>query len=162
MFQRRHLVSTQRLIYDQVTINSGSEMKISQRRHLGLVMVITSSKQHCNLLSKQGRTRRAPEANLGIALEGGVIKLLSDYDYDISYHRGKVNIIADALSQKEQMKPLRVRAIVMTINLNLLSQILDAQVEAIKEENIKNENLHGMDKEFETRPNGTCGFMKPL
>ncbi|GJV09447.1 putative reverse transcriptase domain-containing protein [Tanacetum coccineum] len=43
----------------------------------------------------------------------------------------------------------------MTINLNRPSQILDAQAEAIKEENVKNENLHGMDKEFKTRPDGT-------
>ncbi|GKF73643.1 putative reverse transcriptase domain-containing protein, partial [Tanacetum coccineum] len=46
-------------------------------------------------------------------------------------------------------------ALVLTINLNLPSQILDAQAEAIKEENVKNENLRGMDKEFETRPDGT-------
>ncbi|GJX74240.1 putative reverse transcriptase domain-containing protein [Tanacetum coccineum] len=43
----------------------------------------------------------------------------------------------------------------MTINLNLPSQILDAQAEAIKEENVKSENLHGMDKEFEIRSDGT-------
>ncbi|GKF31411.1 putative reverse transcriptase domain-containing protein [Tanacetum coccineum] len=43
----------------------------------------------------------------------------------------------------------------MTINLNLPSQILDAQAEAVKEENVKKENLHGIDKEFETRPAGT-------
>ncbi|GJV65497.1 putative reverse transcriptase domain-containing protein [Tanacetum coccineum] len=47
----------------------------------------------------------------------------------------------------------------MMINSNLPSQIRDAQVEALKEENITNENLHGMDKEFETHPDGTCCFM---
>ncbi|GJR13796.1 putative reverse transcriptase domain-containing protein [Tanacetum coccineum] len=57
------------------------------------------------------------------------------------------------------MKPLRVRALVMTINSNLPSQILDVQVESVKEEDIKEENLHGMDKEFKTRPGGTCYFM---
>ncbi|GJZ77377.1 putative reverse transcriptase domain-containing protein, partial [Tanacetum coccineum] len=36
---------------------------------------------------------------------------------------------------------------------------LGAQVEAVKEENIKDGNLHGMDKEFETRPDGTRCFM---
>ncbi|GJS24667.1 hypothetical protein Tco_0453299 [Tanacetum coccineum] len=35
----------------------------------------------------------------------------------------------------------------MTINSNLPSQIRDAQVEALKEENVKDENLCGMDKE---------------
>ncbi|GKD49821.1 putative reverse transcriptase domain-containing protein, partial [Tanacetum coccineum] len=44
------------------------------------------------------------------------------------------NVVADALSRKEQIKPLRVRALVMAIGLNLLVQILDAQIEARKEE----------------------------
>ncbi|GJS56591.1 putative reverse transcriptase domain-containing protein [Tanacetum coccineum] len=38
-------------------------------------------------------------------------------------------------------------------------KILDAQVEAIKEENIKEENLRGMDKEFKTRLDETRCFM---
>ncbi|GKF94533.1 hypothetical protein Tco_0284233, partial [Tanacetum coccineum] len=33
--------------------------------------------------------------------------------------------------------------------------ILNAQAEAMKEVNVKEENLHSMDKEFETRPDGT-------
>ncbi|GJS61499.1 putative reverse transcriptase domain-containing protein [Tanacetum coccineum] len=49
------------------------------------------------------------------------IKLLSDYDCDIRYHPEKANFVADALSQKERAMPLRVRALVMTINSNLLS-----------------------------------------
>nr|GEY82926.1 putative reverse transcriptase domain-containing protein [Tanacetum cinerariifolium] len=36
------------------------------------------------------------------------IELLSDYDYEIQYHPGKVNVVADALSRKERDKPLRV------------------------------------------------------
>ncbi|GKA15975.1 putative reverse transcriptase domain-containing protein [Tanacetum coccineum] len=43
----------------------------------------------------------------------------------------------------------------MTIHPKLPSQILQAQTEALKEENIKAENLRGMDKSFEIRPNGT-------
>ncbi|GKE75197.1 putative reverse transcriptase domain-containing protein [Tanacetum coccineum] len=39
----------------------------------------------------------------------------------------------------------------MTIHPNLPSQILKAQTEALKEENIKDENLRGMDKSFEIR-----------
>ncbi|GJV48864.1 putative reverse transcriptase domain-containing protein [Tanacetum coccineum] len=40
--------------------------------------------------------------------------------------------------------PLRVRALVMTIGLNLPKQILDAQTKARKPENIKNEDVGGM------------------
>ncbi|GJZ80082.1 putative reverse transcriptase domain-containing protein [Tanacetum coccineum] len=43
----------------------------------------------------------------------------------------------------------------MTLYSKLPSQVLKAQTEAIKEENIKAENLRGMEKAFEVRPDGT-------
>ncbi|GKA22654.1 putative reverse transcriptase domain-containing protein, partial [Tanacetum coccineum] len=57
---------------------------------------------------------------------------------------GKANVVADALSWKEREPPLRVRALVMTIGLNLPKQILEAQTEARKPENIRNEDVGGM------------------
>nr|GEU46156.1 retrovirus-related Pol polyprotein from transposon TNT 1-94 [Tanacetum cinerariifolium] len=66
---------------------------------------------------------------------------LSDYDYKIRYHPRKANVVVDALSKKERIKPLRVRALVMTIGLNLPKQILEAQIEAMKLENIKAEDV---------------------
>ncbi|GJY81673.1 reverse transcriptase domain-containing protein [Tanacetum coccineum] len=80
------------------------------------------------------------------------LELLADYDCEIRYHPGKANVVVDALSQKERIKPLRVRSLVMTIHPNLPSQILKAQIEALKEENINAENLREMDKSFEIRP----------
>jgi hypothetical protein len=47
----------------------------------------------------------------------------------------------------------------MTIHSNLPSQIRNAQLEALKEENLKNETLRGMDKKFETRLDETQCFM---
>ncbi|GKA15717.1 putative reverse transcriptase domain-containing protein [Tanacetum coccineum] len=55
------------------------------------------------------------------------LELLADYDCEIRYHPRKANVVADALSR---IKPLQ-------------------------EENIKAENLRGMDKAFEVRPDGT-------
>nr|GFA12792.1 putative reverse transcriptase domain-containing protein [Tanacetum cinerariifolium] len=68
------------------------------------------------------------------------LELLVDYDCEICYHPGKANVVADALSRKRiiksrRVKPLRVRLLIMTIHLNLPSQILEAQTEALKEEN---------------------------
>ncbi|GJS34576.1 putative reverse transcriptase domain-containing protein [Tanacetum coccineum] len=56
----------------------------------------------------------------------------------------KANVVADALSRKEREPPLRVRALVMTISLDLPKQILNAQTEAQKPENIKSEDVGGM------------------
>nr|GEV88630.1 reverse transcriptase domain-containing protein [Tanacetum cinerariifolium] len=54
--------------------------------------------------------------------------------------REKANVVADALSRKERIEPLWVRALVMTIGLDLPKQILDAQIEALKPENFENED----------------------
>nr|GEY30078.1 reverse transcriptase domain-containing protein [Tanacetum cinerariifolium] len=37
-----------------------------------------------------------------------LLELLADYDCEICYHPGKANVVADALSRKEQIKPLQV------------------------------------------------------
>nr|GEW16993.1 hypothetical protein [Tanacetum cinerariifolium] len=72
------------------------------------------------------------------------LELLTDYDCEIRYHPGKANGVADALSQTEQNKPLRVRALVMSISLNLPVQISNAQIEARKDENFRTEDLYGL------------------
>ncbi|GJY63505.1 putative reverse transcriptase domain-containing protein [Tanacetum coccineum] len=54
------------------------------------------------------------------------LELLSDYNCEIRYHPGKPNVVVDALSRKERIKPLWVRALVMTIGLDLPKQILEA------------------------------------
>ncbi|GJZ79299.1 putative reverse transcriptase domain-containing protein [Tanacetum coccineum] len=65
------------------------------------------------------------------------LEFLSDYDCEIRYHPGKENVVADALSRKERIKPLQ------------------------KPENIKKEDVGGMIKKdipkekLEPRANGT-------
>nr|GEX56552.1 putative reverse transcriptase domain-containing protein [Tanacetum cinerariifolium] len=58
--------------------------------------------------------------------------------------REKANLVADALSRKERIKPFRVRALVMTNGLDLPRQILEAQIEALKPENLEKEDVGGM------------------
>ncbi|GJR53812.1 putative reverse transcriptase domain-containing protein [Tanacetum coccineum] len=70
------------------------------------------------------------------------IKLLIDYDCEIRYHPGKANVVADALSRKERIKPLRVRALMMTIHNDLPKQIHEAQKEAMKRSGLRDLVMH--------------------
>nr|GEW97522.1 putative reverse transcriptase domain-containing protein [Tanacetum cinerariifolium] len=72
------------------------------------------------------------------------LELLNDYDCEIRYHPRKANVVAHALSRKERNKPLQVQALVMTISLDFPKQILEAQTEARKPENLKSEDAGGM------------------
>ncbi|GKE16939.1 reverse transcriptase domain-containing protein [Tanacetum coccineum] len=89
------------------------------------------------------------------------LELLSDYDCDIRYHPWKANVVADALSRKERSRPLRVRALVMTMGLNLPKKILEAQTEALKPENLNAKDVGGMlrkdlpKEKLEPRADGT-------
>ncbi|GKE44338.1 putative reverse transcriptase domain-containing protein [Tanacetum coccineum] len=61
------------------------------------------------------------------------IELFSDYDCEIRYHPSKANVVADALSRKERVKPKRVRAMNMTLQSRIKDKILAAQKEASDE-----------------------------
>nr|GEY32008.1 reverse transcriptase domain-containing protein [Tanacetum cinerariifolium] len=61
------------------------------------------------------------------------IELFSDYDCEIRYHLGKENVVADALSRMERVKPKRVRAMNMILQSSIKDRILAAQKEAVDE-----------------------------
>nr|GEZ59923.1 putative reverse transcriptase domain-containing protein [Tanacetum cinerariifolium] len=87
------------------------------------------------------------------------IELLSDYDCEIQYHPRKSNVVADPLSQKEMMKALRVRALMMIVYNDLPKQILKAQKAALKKKNVKAKNLGTLIEQiFELRLDGTRCF----
>nr|GEY92666.1 hypothetical protein [Tanacetum cinerariifolium] len=54
------------------------------------------------------------------------LELFSDYDCEICYHPGKENVVADALSRKERVKPNRYRAMNMTFQSSIKDRILTA------------------------------------
>nr|GEY63960.1 putative reverse transcriptase domain-containing protein [Tanacetum cinerariifolium] len=127
--------------------------------HQGLGAVLMQSEKVIAYASRQLKSHEENYTTHDLEL-GAVVLILKFrdiiyYDCEIRYHLGKANVVADALSRKERIKPLRVRSLVMTNHPKLPSQILEAQTEALKEENIKAENLRGMDKAFELRPDGT-------
>ncbi|GKE22234.1 putative reverse transcriptase domain-containing protein, partial [Tanacetum coccineum] len=78
------------------------------------------------------------------------IELFSDYDCEIYYYPGKANVVADALSRKERVKPRRVRAMAMTIQFGVKDKILVAQNEASKVEN-KPAELCGLTNRWKRR-----------
>ncbi|GKA78868.1 hypothetical protein Tco_0785405, partial [Tanacetum coccineum] len=71
------------------------------------------------------------------------IELFSYYECEIRYHPGKANVVADALNRKERLKPRRVRLMAMTVHARMREKIQVSQSEALKQENILMENLHG-------------------
>ncbi|GJR12359.1 putative nucleotidyltransferase, ribonuclease H [Tanacetum coccineum] len=87
------------------------------------------------------------------------IELFSDYECEIRYHPGKANVVADALSRKERLKPRRVRAMAMTVQPGLKERIQVAQIEALSQENILMENLHGLDQQMEKKEGESLYFM---
>ncbi|GKB01659.1 putative reverse transcriptase domain-containing protein, partial [Tanacetum coccineum] len=126
-----------------LAVPEGSEDFIAyydaSKKGLGVVLM-----QREKMISYASRQLKIHEKNYTTHdLELGAV-LLSDYDCDIRYRPGKANVVADALSMKEQEPLLRVRALVMTISLDLPKQILNSHTEAWKPENIKNEDVGGM------------------
>ncbi|GJW00887.1 hypothetical protein Tco_1556138 [Tanacetum coccineum] len=80
------------------------------------------------------------------------LELLSDYDCEIRYHPRKENVVADALSRKERIQPLRVRVLVMTIGLDLPKKIFNAQTKARKPENFSAKDVGGMITKEKLKP----------
>ncbi|KAI3704673.1 hypothetical protein L1987_74900 [Smallanthus sonchifolius] len=72
------------------------------------------------------------------------MEILNDYDCEICYHEGKANVVADALSRKENVKPKRVRSLRLELQIDLVSQLKEAQELALKEGNFEKEGMKGM------------------
>nr|GEV56829.1 putative reverse transcriptase domain-containing protein [Tanacetum cinerariifolium] len=82
------------------------------------------------------------------------IEIFSDYDCKIRYHPSKANVVADALSRKERLKPRRARAMSMTIHSNNKTRIQETQSETSKGVNVLAEMLKGLDQQFERKEDG--------
>nr|GFA97047.1 putative reverse transcriptase domain-containing protein [Tanacetum cinerariifolium] len=91
----------------------------------------------------------------------GAVLMQREKAIDYASRQLKANVVANALRRKERIEPLRVRALVMTIDLDLPKQILEAQIEALKPENLEKEDVDGMirrdipKEKLEPRADGT-------
>nr|GEX01323.1 putative reverse transcriptase domain-containing protein [Tanacetum cinerariifolium] len=83
------------------------------------------------------------------------IELFSDYYCEMRYHLGKANVVADALSRKDRIKPKSVQAMNMTIQSSIKDRILAAQKDASKVVDAPAEMLQGLDKQIEHRSDGS-------
>nr|GEZ82652.1 reverse transcriptase domain-containing protein [Tanacetum cinerariifolium] len=61
-----------------------------------------------------------------------------------NFNREDLKVLWKIVKDRKEREPLRVRALVMTIGLDLPKQILNAQTEARKRENIIKEDVGGM------------------
>ncbi|GJY52878.1 putative reverse transcriptase domain-containing protein, partial [Tanacetum coccineum] len=69
-------------------------------------------------------------------------------------NQGKANVVADALSGKERLKPRRARAMSMKIHFIIKARILEAHSEAFGNVNAPAEMLKGLDKQLERKEDG--------
>ncbi|GKA10054.1 hypothetical protein Tco_0689487 [Tanacetum coccineum] len=71
-------------------------------------------------------------------VENTPAEMLRDLDQQMEKRAddGKANMVTDALSRKERVKPRRVRAMAMTIQYGIRGMILTAQSEAFKKQNV--------------------------
>ncbi|GJZ81177.1 putative reverse transcriptase domain-containing protein [Tanacetum coccineum] len=97
-----------------------------------------------------------------VLMQRGKIELFNDYDYEIRYHHGKANIVADALSRKDRTKPKRVRSMNMTIMSSIKDKILAAQNEASEAVNAPAEMLRGLDEQMEHRSDGALYYLDQI
>ncbi|GKB75133.1 putative reverse transcriptase domain-containing protein, partial [Tanacetum coccineum] len=80
----------------------------------------------------------------------------SDYDCEIRYHPSKANVVADALSSKERVKPKKVRAMNMNLQSSIKDRILAAQEEA-SDESARLQK--GLDEMTEHRSDGALYYL---
>ncbi|GJX45504.1 putative reverse transcriptase domain-containing protein [Tanacetum coccineum] len=87
------------------------------------------------------------------------IELFSDYDCEIRYHSGKANVVADALSRKEIVKPKRVRAMNMILQSSINDRIVMAQKEAVDKSAILQK---GLDEMIEQKSERTLYYLDQI
>nr|GFA62751.1 putative reverse transcriptase domain-containing protein [Tanacetum cinerariifolium] len=82
-----------------------------------------------------------------------------DNQNGIHIDQSKANVVADALSRKERVKPRHVRTMAITIQFEVKGMILATQSEAFKQENVLAERLHHLDQQMEKKEDESLYFI---
>nr|GEY27245.1 reverse transcriptase domain-containing protein [Tanacetum cinerariifolium] len=109
----------------------------------GLGVVLIQREKVISYASRQLKVHEKNYTTHDLEL-GAVVFALKIWRHYLYGTKWEANVVADTLSRKEREPLLRVRALVMTIGLDLPRQILNAQTEARKPKNIKREDVGGM------------------
>ncbi|KAI3811610.1 hypothetical protein L1987_21336 [Smallanthus sonchifolius] len=64
--------------------------------------------------------------------------------------KGKANVMADALSRKEELTPIRIKACQLIITQDRMTEIAKVQGEALLERNVKRERIIGQQEKLGT------------
>ncbi|GJU79490.1 putative reverse transcriptase domain-containing protein [Tanacetum coccineum] len=90
------------------------------------------------------------------------IELFSDYECEIRYHPGKANVVADALSRKERLKPRRVRAMAVTIQAGMREKY-SSPIRALKQVKLNTYGIicMGLDQQMRRKKRGARVFVFP-
>nr|GFB73521.1 putative reverse transcriptase domain-containing protein [Tanacetum cinerariifolium] len=128
--------------------------------HKGLGIVLMQKEKMIAYASRQLKIHEKKYTTRDLEL-GSMVFALKIWRHYLYGTKCTANVVADALSRKEQIEPLRFRALVMTIGLDLPKQILEAHIETLKPENLEDEDVGGMirkdipKEKLEPRADGT-------
>nr|GEU98377.1 retrotransposon protein, putative, Ty3-gypsy subclass [Tanacetum cinerariifolium] len=122
--------------------------------HLGLILELLKKEKLYAKFSKCEFWLRE------VQFLGHVInELFSDYDYEIRYHLGKVNVVADALIRNERIKSKRVKAMNMTFQSSTKDKILAGQKKASNE---PTRMQRGLDELIERKSDGALYYLDQI
>ncbi|GKE22012.1 putative reverse transcriptase domain-containing protein [Tanacetum coccineum] len=146
-----HCIANFSKIVKPITSLTERNQKVKLRRVRAMSMTIQSSVKD-KILATSSETSK---------VENAPAEMLRDLDQQMEKRvdDGKANVVTDALSRKERVKPRRVRAMAMIIQYGVRGMILAAQSEAFKQEYVLAEILHGLDQQMERKGDESLYFM---